>query len=533
MRDGGPPSDEGDLRPPGQPDPDGGAAADPVVSPDSPDFVASESLARRLSRAELDHTLHDLFGDDRGAASTTLPEDLFSPYDNDYTGQLASGAFIDSLFRLAEDVSAHVVARPELRARLVSCSTQDRTCFLEVAARLSVSALRRPVQEEEWQAYGALFDAAQAREGSSQERFDAALSLLVQAFVMDPEFLYRIEVGESAGANGVYRLSDYEIAARMSFLLWGTTPDEELLSDAQAGRLSEAEDRLPIARRMLSDPRARRQVRRFHAMWLGYRVVPHGPELASAFQRETEALIDRVVFDEARAHSQLFTFEETFIDPFLADHYGLPAPDGEAWVRYGDSGRAGIMSHGSFLSAFGKFSDTSPTQRGILVRKRLLCQEVPPPPPDVMADQPPGDADSRCKWDRYEAHRESSACTGCHAQLDPIGFGLENYDLGGRYREHDDGLPECAIDGAGQLPPYGAFSGPAELADLLVTSGELERCLVQQYLSFSVGRPLLPDESPEVERLRTNMLAGEGRLFDLIEAHIASDAFALRKEPSP
>ena len=499
-------------------------------------YLASESAARRLTRAELDNALFDLLGDETAPASAALPEDPFSPYDNDYTGQLPSGALIDSLSWLAEQVAARTMGDPAQRTRLLPCmpsSARDEDCFRQTARSLMRRAFRREIDDAEVDPYLALLDFSEATAPGLESDFYTAVELLVRAVVMDPEFLYRIETGSETEGERVSELDDYEIATRLSFLLWGTIPDDVLLDDAKSGNLADPARRLEVASRLLADDRAKRQVRRFHGMWLGYREVPHGPELAAAFERETGALVDRVVFDQPQPYTRLFTFEETFIDDFLAEHYGLPAPGGESWVKYGDSGRAGLLSHGSFLSAFGKFSDTSPTQRGILIRTRLLCQEVPPPPPTVMADMPPGDADAVCKEDRYAEHRQSAACAGCHAQLDPIGFGLENYDLAGRYRDHDDGLVQCAVSGKGELPPYGSFSGPKELADLLIASGELERCVVSQFLSFALGRPLVADEQQEVERLREVMIASDGELLGLIEAFIGSDAFIRRKEPSP
>jgi hypothetical protein len=320
----------------------------------------------------------------------------------------------------------------------------------------------------------------------------------------------------------------------MSFLIWGSIPDDALLEAAEAGELATAAGRRAQLERMLEDDRAREQLHRFHAMWLGYRVIPHAADLAAAFDRETSALLDRVIFEERASYTELFTYAETYLDDALADHYGLPHPDGgEGWVDYGDSGRAGILSHGSVLSAFGKFSDTSPTQRGILIRSRLLCEAIAPPPPTVMADKPPGDMSAVCKWDRYAEHRSGSACASCHSQMDPIGFGLENYDLAGRFREHDDGLPECTISGEGELPPYGTFSGPAELGALLVDSGALERCVVKQVLTFALGRTLEPEERGLVDALTEQLIDHDAVLTELLHAYVASDAFVLRKEPAP
>ncbi|MGD8860545.1 MAG: DUF1588 domain-containing protein [Myxococcales bacterium] len=516
---------------------DDAAGADDRTDPSNPDapFVASESVARRLSRAELDAALLDLVGDDTGAAGQNLPEDFYSPYDNDYTGQLASAALIDSISELADDVAARVVNDPRRYARLVPCTPDgpgDADCFEQVTRGLLERALRRPIDDAEVARYRALLEFATEDEPAVDNGFSTAVELLVRAVIMDPEFLYRIEVGEPTDEPGVYALDDFEIATRLSFLIWGAPPDEALYQDARAGLLREADGRHAALQRMLQDDRAREQLHRFHAMWLGYRVIPHSPELAVAFTRETGALLDRVILDEPQSYLNLLDFGETYLDELLAEHYGLPAPEGgRGWVPYGDSGRAGLLSHGSVLSAFGKFADTSPTQRGILIRTRLLCQTLPPPPPTVMADQPPGGDDATCKWDRYEQHRSSTACAGCHANMDPIGFGLENYDLAGRYREHDDGRPECTIEGTGELPPYGSFSGPAELGRLLIDSGEVERCVSAQFFQFAVGRAPAPIEEQEIDAL-TEDFRTAGTLFtELLESFVSRAAFALRREP--
>jgi hypothetical protein len=497
-------------------------------------YVASDSVARRLSRAELDNVLRDLLGDRASAASDLLPEDPFSPYDNDYTGQVASAALIDSLSELADDVAARVAGDASLRARVLPCTPSgpnDMACFSQAAAQLTRRAFRRTLTDDELAPYLELLDYATEDNPDVPHDFNTAVDLLVRAVLMDPELLYRIEVGEPTSDPRVFALTGPEIATRMSFLAWGSVPTTALLAQGESGELAAAESRSAIFASMLEDPRARDQLHRFHAMWLGYRVIPHSPELAGAFNAETTALLDRVIFDEPQSYLTLFTFDETFIDDVLAEHYGLPLPGDEQWVSYGDSGRAGLLSHGALLSAFGKFTDTSPTQRGIMVRTRLLCEPLIPPPPDVMADQPPGDPDAVCKWDRYSQHRASSACASCHSQTDPIGFGLENYDLSGRYREHDDGLPECTIDAAGSLPPYGSFSGPAELGAMLVDSDRVPRCVTSQLFQFAVGRPTRGNEAQAIDALAADFTAGGARLADILQAFVTSDAFALRKEP--
>jgi hypothetical protein len=438
---------------------------------------------------------------------------------------------VDSLQFLAEDVAARALADPDTRASLVPCTpaaSDDAACFDQVVGRLGRLFFRAPVADDEVRAYRSLLDFAR-----ESDEFDVAVELLLTSFLQDPEFLYRLERA-ARGNAGLFELNGYEIATRLSFLLWGTGPDEQLMDVAPD--LGTPALRRQSAERLLADPRAQRQLFRFHAMWLGYRTLPDDASLEAKFRRETEALIERAVFDAGANYRSLFDSGETFVDDALAQHYGFGAPaGGEGWVNYPDgSGRAGILSHGSVLSSFSKFSDTSPTQRGIFVRTRLLCQSVPPPPAVVDVDQPPGGDEAGCKLDRYVAHAEQSGCVECHSLFDPIGFGLENYDRLGRYREHDDDNTECVIDRNGELPGYGEFRGPAELATLLLDNQLLESCFARQYLSHALATTDLDGpESALADELGQALADGDADmtawLLDLVE----SDRFALRPEEAP
>jgi hypothetical protein len=162
----------------------------------------------------------------------------------------------------------------------------------------------------------------------------------------------------------------------------------------------------------------------------------------------------------------------------------------------------------------------------------LMCDTIPPPPANVDVDQPPGKGSDLCKLDRYDEHRSIASCAGCHDQMDPIGYGLENYDVAGRYRTHDDGKPECVLPGTGELPGYGSFAGPAELAAKLIEASVLDGCLVEQLASFAVGRELTPDEGERVVALTDSFRSGGRALQGLLVEYAASDGFALRKEPT-
>jgi hypothetical protein len=504
----------------------------PAVDP----LLAVESAARRLTQAELDNTLRDLLGEDSAPASRLLNEDEFRPFDNDYTIQQASDALITSLEALAEGVARNVVDDPARRDALVPCtpsSRGDEACFRQFLDLFLPRALRRAVTPADVNAYLPLLAFASEDNAAVENDFYTAVELTINAAIQDPELLYRVEKGVPGSTPGLYQLSGYEIANRMSYLLWSTMPDDALFAAAAAGALETPQGRRAEALRMLDDPKARTQLHRFHAMWLGYRSIPHSAELVAAFNRETSALIDRVVLDEPGSYLRLFTMNETFVDDALADHYSLPRPDGgEGWVSYEGTGRAGILGHGALLAAFSKFEDTSPTQRGILVRTRFMCESVPAPPPTVDVDQPPqGAMDALCKYDRYAEHRDqSSSCAGCHSLVDPIGFGLENYDVAGRFREHDDGVPECIIDGSGEIVSVGNFNGPAELSQLLVENDYIDACAVQQFLTFALGRPTSTYEADMQQEMVDAFRAGQHDFKGLITDFVASERFARRAQ---
>jgi hypothetical protein len=490
-------------------------------------------VARRLSRTELLNVVRDVLGDDSGAPAKYLAEDEYRPFDNDYTVQRASRALIESLEAAAVDV-ANRATLPENRAKTVPCTPTgpgDAACLKTFIETVGRRLYRRPLSDEQVASYLTLQSFATEENADVPHDFYTAVSLVLRSMLQDPEVLYRIETGTSTGEPGIYQLDSYEVASRLSFLLWGSGPSDALLDQAGGGGLLDAASRTAAASALLAVPRARAQLVRFHSMWLGNRAIPASAELAAAFSMETNKLIDKVVFDQPSSYLDLFTSNQTYVNDLLATQYGLTAPaGGEGWVTYASDQRAGILSHGSVLAAFSKFSDTSPTQRGIFVQTRLLCNQVAPPPANVNVDQPPGDGNAVCKLDRYDAHRTNETCKACHGQLDPIGYGLESYDIGGRYRTHDDAHEECLLPDAGELPGYGSFSGPGQLAKLLVDNHEVEDCFAQHLLSYAVGRPLRPEEDAARSALLASFSGGGFDLQQTLTAFVADDRFALRQE---
>jgi hypothetical protein len=489
---------------------------------------------RRLSAVEYDNTVEALLRDTTRAGAVLLPEDLRTPFDNDVATQVASNALVTALESLATSAAARLLADPARRDQVIGCAplaATDDACMRDFVRRFGRLALRRPLNDAEV----ADFVALGMLNASDAGDFYVGAGSVVRALLQDLELLYRVELGVAVdGQPGLFRLTPLEVATRLSFLIWGGPPDEALLSSAELGQLDDVEDVRRAAQAMLADPRARRQVERFHAMWLGYEQVPLPSNLVQAMSTETRALLDRVVFDERRPWLDLFRSTESFLDDTLALHYGLPAPGSATpvWVDVSSQGRAGILAHGTFLSTAANVADTSPTKRGKAIRERLLCQPIAPPPPGVAADKPP-DSGGPCKIDHYAAHRAAGSCKSCHDQMDPLGFGLERFDKAGAYRLTEAANAQCAISGAGELLGSGTFNGPAELQSLLIASGRLDACAVQHLYQFTVGRALTADDASTVTAVQSASAAGAARFDELLLVLVSDPAFLHRKEARP
>ena len=505
-----------------------------------PQYTASDSVSRRLNNRELSNTIRDWLGDDSNLARTYLAPDERGPFDTLYTAQRSSLAYITQFELFAREIASRVTQDNNTRSFYMPCdptSNNDALCFQMAIESLGQKAFRRPLYQDEINARVPLLEFSENPGGDVPADFWTAINLLIQSFIMDPEFLYRIEIGEtdSSLGTGVFKLSPYEMASRMSYLIWGSMPDDSLFEAAERNLLETAEGRRSQLRRMLADPKAREQIEHFHSMWLGYSDVKNSEtQLNQSLTSETGELIQRIIFDENADYFDLFRMQETYLNDYLGSHYGLPLDGTESqWVAYGEHRGGGILSHGSFLNAFNKFSDTSPTKRGILIKERLWCAEKLAVPTDVDVDTPPEDPvnGSPCKIDRYRAHSVVPSCAHCHEQVDPIGFGLENFNRYGQYREHDDGSPECVIEEEGYFDGYGPFRGPGELSTALLAAQVLERCVVRHYLNFSLGRSYGGSNEYLLENMIFSEFEASGFRFQaLMESVVSHPSFALRKE---
>lgn len=422
-----------------------------------------------------------------------------------------------------------------LRERLVTCDpAQGEACAAEILGGLAPRAWRRPLEAGELERLLGLYRAAVA-EGAG---FDEALGWALRGVLVSPHFIYRVEVDPGAG-EAPRRLSDFELASRLSYFLWSSMPDDALFELASSGQLRDPEVLKAQVDRMLDDPRSQALVENFAGQWLytralvdvqpDYQYFPGFDEsLRQAMRQETE-LFFGVFLREDLGVDELFSADFTFLNDRLAQHYGLPSPgSGEAMVRVqlGSEERRGLLTQGSVLTVTSYPTRTSPVKRGKWVLTQLLCSEPPPPPPGVegLATEVNPTATLR---ERLEQHRSNPECAVCHQIMDPVGFGMERYDGIGSYRDMDrGGFP---IDATGELPGLGTFDGALELSDVIAGHEELPTCVTEQLMTYALGRGMQRSDQVWVEEVASGFASDGMRLRALIKRIVLSPPFQYRR----
>jgi hypothetical protein len=463
--------------------------------------IAGPRLLRRLTADELDTTLRAAWGLDRAAwPGPSLPPDAAAGngFTNNADRLLVGDGYARGLADTAAAVATQVTADATL-ARLLPCaSAGDDACAGTFIDTYGPRLFRRPLTATERGRYTGLLAKVRAGQGDFKAWVRAATTALVQS----PHTIYRSELGE-ADAGG-FRLSPYEIASSLSYALTGGPPPASLMQ-AAAARMLETPEQLESAARGLAfdqsgqpRPAFREVLLRFAGQWLGLSPLANlkkdadafpgfGPEVQAALAEETRRLFAEVVFASKGRPGDLVTAPFTFVDASLAAYYGLPRGDGFVRVNRPAGWGLGILAQGSVMTVNAGATSTSPTRRGHMVRSRLLCQDVPPPP--KFAGDVPDPTGAETTRQRYESlHATKEACRTCHEQMDPIGFAFEHLDAGGRYRADEGGL---AIDTSGRLTDTSrgelSFDGPDQLAQALASLPELADCMAAFLGSYAFG----------------------------------------------
>ncbi|REK17929.1 MAG: DUF1592 domain-containing protein [Planctomycetota bacterium] len=413
---------------------------------------------------------------------------------------------------------------------------QDKLALArEIIVDVMSRAYRRPVTDEEVARVMQLVKLAD----DGGESFNVAIGLGVQAILVSPHFLFRVELDPEPNNPDVIReLNDYELATRLSYFLWSSMPDDELFTLARLGLLRKGEHLERQVRRMLADPKADALVENFGVQWLQLRNLaiasPDAEEfpgfdesLRRSMRRETE-LFFASVMREDRSVLDFIDGDFTFVDERLARHYGMDDVKGEEFRRVSlePQRRGGVLTHGSVLTVTSNPTRTSPVKRGKWVLEVLLGTPPPPPPPDVPELEEAEELTGSLR-ERLEQHRENAACAVCHKRMDPLGFGLENYDGIGAWRTQDG---PYEIDPSGELPGGQTFAGPQELKQILkAQSDEFVRCLSEKMLTYGLGRGVEYSDRCTVDDIVAAVKANDYKFSSLIIAIVRSDAFGKRR----
>jgi hypothetical protein len=423
------------------------------------------------------------------------------------------------------------------RKRIFVCRTNDLGCATRILSTLARRAYRRPVTSDDVQTLMAFYKRG---DGS----LDAGIRAALERVLVSPDFLFRIEVDSPASARGTaYRLSDVDLASRLSFFLWSSIPDDELLDAAIRGQLHDADVFDRQVRRMLADPRTRTAlVSNFFGQWLQTRNVwlltPDvnrkfpwfDDNLRSAFVRETELFLgDQLQADQSVVG--LLSAKDTFLNEQLARHYGIGGVYGSHFrrVTLDDDRRWGLLGKASVLAVTSYPTRTSPTVRGKWLLENILSAPVPPPPPDVnttLEEEKAGASGASSTRQMLERHRSNPACASCHSRMDPLGFSLENFDAIGQWRTTDGDAP---IDASGVLLDGTRIDGPASLrAALLANREQFVKTVAGKLLSYAIGREMDYADAPAVRAIVRASAVDDYRWSSVILAVVKSVPFQMR-----
>jgi len=422
------------------------------------------------------------------------------------------------------------LCRPSARA-------EEEACAEKILANLAHRAYRRPVVADDLTPLFALY-----RQGAQSGGFEAGVRLALQKILVSPEFIFRMEFDPPGAAPGsVHRISDIELATRLSFFLWSSIPDDELLALAERGALGDASVLEAQVRRMLADPRSQALVKNFSGQWLYLRNItgiqpdstafPNFDEnLRQALAQETELLIESTLRED-RSVADLLNTDYTFVNQRLAEHYGIKGIYGSEFRRVAldDPKRYGLLGQASVLTVTSYPNRTAPTIRGKWVLEQLLGTPPPPPPPNVPSLKDDASTKTMTMRERMEEHRANPTCAVCHKMMDPIGFSLENFDGIGRWRD-STGIGTGPIDSSGVLPDGTAFDGPAGLRDVLVSKRDLfVETFTERLLTYALGRGVEQYDSPVIRKITREAAADNQRWSSIILGIAKSAPFQMRR----
>jgi hypothetical protein len=522
----------------------GDGSDDGVPDDDGPTACATVATAplRELTRFEYANTVRDLLGDDHGVADGFVSDAVQGVFARN-GGRVVTESLADQYMRAAEELAAAT----DVMA-LAGCAepiVDETACARAFVTSVGTRAFRRPLDAARIDRYVALYHAVR-QDGELQADLAGALRVVLEAMLQSPLFLHHIEHGDPSAADdqGRVPLSDYEIASRLSYTVWGSMPDDALFAAAAAGTLSDPDVIEQHARRMLTDDRAKAAALHMYTQWLDLRRIDNAaksserfPELDLALRDsmriETERFLDEVLWGAGNGTvAELFTADFTYVDEGLAALYGIDVGELEpgAWVRVEGlpDARRGLLGHAGFLASHATAEESSPVHRGVFVRDRLMCQPVPLPPDfnPTLPEPLPGETPPEL----VERHTSDPSCAGCHAFFDPIGLALEHYDGIGRWREeYFAGEPVDAqgeIIGSDDAAIDGRIDALGGLTTALAESAQVRDCVAKQANMFVLGSEA--SHACVSDEVTQAFASSGGDLRELMIAVVRAESFRMR-----
>jgi hypothetical protein len=523
----------------------GGSSTGPAPEANCPTQPVPRTPLRRLTRLEYQNATRDLLHVDTSAARELPADEITNSFDNN-AGVLTVSALHAEKYVLISEMLAKEAIKD--LTGLTGCDAAARgeeACAQDFAKTFGRRAFRRPTTPEDEQSLMTAYQAG--RQGGSHAE---GIEVMIRAALQSPNFLYRLELTSAADTRALVPLGPFELATRLSFLIWASGPDDALLDAAARGELGTKAQVAAKAREMLGTPAARVAVANFFNQWTGAQRLEITTKSATAFPSftaevkaamaaELPAFVEDVLWSGDHSLKSLLTAPIGFVDASLSGVYGVTAPAGSGLTRVQlppEQGRAGILTQAGFLSVQGHPDQTSPVLRGKFVRAMLLCQPPAPPPPDVDISLPPMDAGVTAR-ERLASHLAAGAsCNACHSLMDPIGLAFESFDAMGRYRDNEGGQPldlTGEIAGASDAALAGGFNGVAQLAAKLAESQQVRACLATQWFRFAAGRSEADADACSLDAMRQTFDGSSGDVLELIIATTQTDAFWFRSPHSP
>lgn len=504
------------------------------------------SPLRRLTRAEYNNTVRDLLGVTDGPANGFVPDSPVLGFDNSAEGQTAQPLLVEQYDDAAARIAATaVVDLPKLMkcAPATTVGGED-ACAKKFMVDFAKRAFRRPISDTESTRFTSFYGAAKPKYG-----FAGAIEMYLTAILQSSSFLYRTEFGTpDKAAPQIAKLSPHELAARLSYLVFNSMPDDALTAAADAGKLSTPAEIAAQAERLLGDPKAKPAMQHFFGQWLTLDEMDQVNKdsviypawnltIKGLLRKETETFVDAVFFGATPKLDGLLTADYTYTNKQLATFYGLTGPQGTAFEKtpLPVDKRIGVLTQGSLMSILAKENQSSPIERGKFTREHLLCQALPQPPPNLEV-KPPAIKPGQTTRERFRVHTTDPTCGACHRMMDPVGFGFENLDGIGKWRDMDQNLPVDAsgeLTNTGEAALDGTFKGAAALVKKLAPSTTVRSCVVKQWFRFGHGRSDTDADACTMRVLQDQFASTGSDFKKLVIAMTQTHAFLYKSvEPS-